>query len=73
MDNKPVLFKIYGGKVTGLKDFGAFVTLEGVSGRVEGTFTILIIPFSDSDIFGRYGSRLEHSGWSTRKFPVGFA
>ena len=73
MDNKPVLFKIYSGKVTGLKDFGAFVTLEGVSGRVEGTFTILIIPFSNSDGFERHGSCLKHSGWSTRKFPVGFA
>lgn len=39
-DDKPVLFKIYGGKVTGLKDFGAFVTLEGVAGRVEGMFTL---------------------------------
>jgi ATP-dependent RNA helicase DHX8/PRP22 len=58
MDNKPILFKIYGGKVTGLKDFGAFVTLEGVSGRVEGTVTILIIPFSDSDSFDRHGSCL---------------
>ncbi|KAF5368482.1 hypothetical protein D9758_002163 [Tetrapyrgos nigripes] len=34
--DRPVLFKIYNGKVTGLKDFGAFVTLEGVAGRVEG-------------------------------------
>jgi ATP-dependent RNA helicase DHX8/PRP22 len=57
-DNKPVLFKIYSGKVTGLKDFGAFVTLEGVSGRVEGTSTILIVPFSDSDSFERHGSCL---------------
>ncbi|KAJ6612139.1 P-loop containing nucleoside triphosphate hydrolase protein [Mycena sp. CBHHK59/15] len=32
----PVLFKIYNGKVTGMKDFGAFVTLEGVAGRAEG-------------------------------------
>ena len=58
MDNKPVLFKIYSGKVTGLKDFGAFVTLEGVSGRVEGTPTILIIAFSDPDSFERDGSCL---------------
>ncbi|KAG6873856.1 hypothetical protein C0995_010468 [Termitomyces sp. Mi166 len=36
LDERPVLFKIYNGKVTGLKDFGAFVTLEGVMGRVEG-------------------------------------
>lgn len=36
MDERPVIFKIYNGKVTGLKEFGAFVTLEGVMGRVEG-------------------------------------
>ena len=58
MDNKPVLFKIYNGKVTGLKDFGAFVTLEGVSGRVEGALTILIILFFNSDGFDRHGSCL---------------
>jgi ATP-dependent RNA helicase DHX8/PRP22 len=37
MDEKPVLYKIYNGKVSGMKDFGAFVTLEGVAGRSEGT------------------------------------
>ncbi|KAJ3514024.1 hypothetical protein NLJ89_g2612 [Agrocybe chaxingu] len=36
LDERPVLFKIYNGKVTGIKEFGAFVTLEGVVGRVEG-------------------------------------
>jgi ATP-dependent RNA helicase DHX8/PRP22 len=36
IDDKPILFKIYNGKVTGMKDFGAFVTLEGVAGRAEG-------------------------------------
>jgi ATP-dependent RNA helicase DHX8/PRP22 len=36
LDDKPILFKIYNGKVSGMKDFGAFVTLEGVIGRVEG-------------------------------------
>ncbi|KAG5636597.1 hypothetical protein H0H81_007537 [Sphagnurus paluster] len=36
MDERPVLFKIYNGKVSGLKEFGAFVTLEGVMGRAEG-------------------------------------
>ncbi|KAJ7283259.1 P-loop containing nucleoside triphosphate hydrolase protein [Mycena rebaudengoi] len=40
---KPVLFKIYNGKVTGLKDFGAFVTLEGVAGRAEGMVHISAI------------------------------
>lgn len=37
LDDKPVLYKIYNGKVSGLRDFGAFVTLEGVAGRAEGT------------------------------------
>ncbi|KAJ2918386.1 hypothetical protein MD484_g1997, partial [Candolleomyces efflorescens] len=36
VDERPVLFKIYNGRVSGIKDFGAFVTLEGVAGRVEG-------------------------------------
>ena len=36
LDEKPVLYKIYNGRVTTLRDFGAFVSLEGVKGRVEG-------------------------------------
>ncbi|KII93617.1 hypothetical protein PLICRDRAFT_101872 [Plicaturopsis crispa FD-325 SS-3] len=36
VDEKPILFKIYSGKVAGMKEFGAFVQLEGVAGRVEG-------------------------------------
>ncbi|KAG6837310.1 hypothetical protein H0H93_011405 [Arthromyces matolae] len=36
LDERPVLFKIYNGRVSGVKEFGAFVTLEGVMGRVEG-------------------------------------
>jgi ATP-dependent RNA helicase DHX8/PRP22 len=36
VDERPVLFKIYGGRISSLKDFGAFVQLEGVTGRVEG-------------------------------------
>ncbi|KAI9015874.1 hypothetical protein CLU79DRAFT_336319 [Phycomyces nitens] len=35
-DDKPIIYKIYTGKVTNLKDFGAFVQLEGVRERVEG-------------------------------------
>ncbi|KAJ2599506.1 DEAH-box ATP-dependent RNA helicase prp22 [Coemansia sp. RSA 1721] len=35
-DDAPVLYKIYAGRVTNLKDFGAFVCLDGVRGRVEG-------------------------------------
>ncbi|KAI6125065.1 P-loop containing nucleoside triphosphate hydrolase protein [Pisolithus croceorrhizus] len=36
LDERPVLYKIYNGRISGLKDFGAFVQLEGVSGRAEG-------------------------------------
>ncbi|KAI0756399.1 P-loop containing nucleoside triphosphate hydrolase protein [Daedaleopsis nitida] len=36
VDDRPVLFKIYDGRVNGMKEFGAFVQLEGVAGRVEG-------------------------------------
>lgn len=35
-DERPVMYKIYDGKVSGMKDFGAFVTLEGVQGKHEG-------------------------------------
>ncbi|KAL9113113.1 MAG: hypothetical protein Q9227_002725 [Pyrenula ochraceoflavens] len=36
IDEEPILYKIYDGKVTGIKDFGAFVNLPGVKGRVDG-------------------------------------
>ncbi|RUS25213.1 P-loop containing nucleoside triphosphate hydrolase protein [Jimgerdemannia flammicorona] len=36
LDEKPVMYKIYDGKVSSMKDFGVFVTLEGVVGRQEG-------------------------------------
>lgn len=35
-DDAPKLHKVYSGKVTGVKDFGAFVNLEGVKGKVDG-------------------------------------
>ncbi|KAI8847111.1 putative ATP dependent RNA helicase [Chytridium lagenaria] len=35
-DDQPILYKIYDGRVTNMRDFGAFVQLEGVKGRVEG-------------------------------------
>jgi len=38
MDDRPVLYKIYTGRVSSLKEFGAFVTLEGVKGRVDGKY-----------------------------------
>lgn len=36
LDDEPVLFKVYNGKVTGVKDFGCFVNLLGVKGKVDG-------------------------------------
>ncbi|KAG0702731.1 P-loop containing nucleoside triphosphate hydrolase protein [Suillus ampliporus] len=36
LDERPVLFKIYNGRISSLKDFGAFVQLEGIAGRMEG-------------------------------------
>lgn len=36
IDDAPKLFKIYDGVVTGVKDFGAFVNLQGVKGKVDG-------------------------------------
>ena len=42
-DERPILYKIYDGRVSGMKDFGAFVQLEGVMGRVEGVSTSLCI------------------------------
>lgn len=41
MDERPVLYKIYAGNVTNVRDFGAFVGLEGIRGRVEGRLAFL--------------------------------
>ncbi|ORX36439.1 P-loop containing nucleoside triphosphate hydrolase protein [Kockovaella imperatae] len=35
-DPRPILYKIYDGTIQGIRDFGAFVSMDGVSGRVEG-------------------------------------
>lgn len=35
-DPQPVIDKVYDGRVSGIKDFGAFVTLDGVAGRPDG-------------------------------------
>ncbi|KAG2187395.1 hypothetical protein INT44_005083 [Umbelopsis vinacea] len=40
MDEDPVIYKIYTGKITNLKPFGAFVQLEGIQGRREGLIHI---------------------------------
>ena len=36
IDEYPILFKIYQGRVTGIKDFGAFINIHGVKGKVDG-------------------------------------
>ncbi|KAI2628391.1 P-loop containing nucleoside triphosphate hydrolase protein [Xylaria nigripes] len=36
LDDSPVMYKVYDGHVTGIKDFGAFVNLHGVRGKVDG-------------------------------------
>lgn len=40
-DDKPILYKVYRGKVSSMKDFGAFISLEGIAGRAEGSFPFL--------------------------------
>ena len=36
IDDSPKMYKVYDGTVTGVKDFGAFVNLKGVRGKVDG-------------------------------------
>lgn len=36
LDDSPIIYKIYDGTITNIKDFGAFVRLEGVRGKAEG-------------------------------------
>ncbi|BEI80162.1 hypothetical protein CcaverHIS002_0106910 [Cutaneotrichosporon cavernicola] len=36
LDDRPLLYKIYNGTVSNVRDFGGFVALEGVAGRQEG-------------------------------------
>jgi ATP-dependent RNA helicase DHX8/PRP22 len=36
IDDEPILFKVYDGHITGVKDFGAFVNIHGVKGKVDG-------------------------------------
>jgi ATP-dependent RNA helicase DHX8/PRP22 len=36
IDDEPTLYKVYDGHVTGVKDFGAFVNIHGVRGKVDG-------------------------------------
>ncbi len=36
LDDEPILYKVYEGHVTGVIDFGAFVNLHGIQGKVDG-------------------------------------
>ncbi|KAJ3324084.1 DEAH-box ATP-dependent RNA helicase prp22 [Boothiomyces sp. JEL0866] len=36
LDDEPILYKIYNGRVTSVKDFGVFVALEGIKSKAEG-------------------------------------
>lgn len=36
IDDVPILYKVYAGRVTGVKDFGVFVNLQHVKGKVDG-------------------------------------
>ncbi|KAG0230314.1 DEAH-box ATP-dependent RNA helicase prp22 [Actinomortierella wolfii] len=43
LDDVPVLYKIYNGRVTNIKPFGAFVALDGVRGKTEGMVHISLL------------------------------
>lgn len=62
LDDRPVLYKIYNGVVQNIRDFGAFVSLEGLQGRVEGTFIppFLADPLGMVHVSNITGARLEN-------------
>ncbi|KAK4145990.1 uncharacterized protein C8A04DRAFT_10200 [Dichotomopilus funicola] len=49
LDDAPELHKVYGGHVTGVKDFGAFVNIHGVKGKIDGLVHI-----------SAFGQRVDH-------------
>lgn len=49
LDDTPQLYKIYDGHVTGVKDFGAFVNLHGVKGKIDGLVHV-----------SAFGQRVDH-------------
>jgi ATP-dependent RNA helicase DHX8/PRP22 len=68
LDERPVLYKIYDGRVQGLKEFGAFVQLEGVAGRVEGMSHWPGPLCSSTNLFSRIGAYIQYSGRCPRQF-----
>lgn len=62
LDDEPVVHKIYEGRITTIKDFGAFVRLNGVKGSVDGLVHTSAI---------RQGERVNHpSDFLTRNQSV---
>jgi ATP-dependent RNA helicase DHX8/PRP22 len=58
VDERPVLYKIYTGRVSSVKEFGAFVILDGVAGRTEGMIHVSNVQVgaranSAADLIGR--------------------
>lgn len=43
MDESPVLYKVYDAVINGIKDFGAFASLQGVKGNVSGLIHVSAI------------------------------
>lgn len=43
LDDHPILYKVYDGVITGIKDFGAFANLQGVKGKVDGLIHVSAI------------------------------
>jgi ATP-dependent RNA helicase DHX8/PRP22 len=61
LDERPVLYKIYNGVVQNIRDFGAFVSLEGLQGRVEGMSRTLGVAHS------RHGTRIQYHRRTSRE------
>lgn len=62
IDDEPILYKIYDGRVKGIKDFGAFVNLQGVKGKVDGLVHVSAM---------QEGARVNHpSDLVSREQPV---
>ncbi|KAI9782869.1 MAG: DEAH-box ATP-dependent RNA helicase prp22 [Peltula sp. TS41687] len=62
IDDEPILYKIYEGRVKGIKDFGAFVNLQGVKGKVDGLVHVSAM---------QEGARVNHpSDLVSREQPV---
>ncbi|KAK9461361.1 putative ATP-dependent rna helicase dhx8 [Lipomyces oligophaga] len=59
LDDEPQLYKIYKGHVSNMKDFGAFVTLDGLKKKTDGLVHVSAIQSGErvehpSDLLSRY-------------------